>query len=48
MHWVLFLIRSTEKNKVKDKEGREEKWKKRIEGHNIIMDEWGKPDRHKH
>jgi len=33
-----FLIKSTEKNKVKDKDAREEKWTKRIEGDNIIMD----------
>jgi hypothetical protein len=29
---AFFLIRSTEKNKVKDKDSRKEKWTKRIEG----------------
>jgi len=41
MDCVLFLIRSTEKNKVKDIDGRGKKWTKRIEGYNIITNRWG-------
>jgi hypothetical protein len=42
-----FFNQKHKKNKVKDKDGREEKWTKRIEGDNIIVDIWGKPDREK-
>jgi hypothetical protein len=44
MNCVLSLITSTEKNKVTDKVGSEEKWTKRIGGDNIIIDRWGKTD----
>lgn len=44
---LLSFFNQQNTNKVKDKYGREEKWKKRIEGGNITMDRWGIPDREK-